>query len=212
MVTHNLLHPLNKQTTKESIAAERTAALTHNLLHPSNKQASNQTIAAKTTTAYKQLTISAKQTQTSNETIAAKRTAAYRARKRMTPEGIEELKRRGRENSRRYRLKKKLEGQAKSIPKKKSTAMTSAQKSAAYRARKRMTQEGIAELRARGRLHSARHREKNKKKNQGTYNTHLKAGGGDSSAQPPDELINGECKSLLSEALFEFDMDEAIIF
>ena len=89
--------------------------------------------------------------------------------------------------------------------------MTSAQKSAAYRARKRMTQEGVAELRARGRLYSARHREKNKKKGPRTDGTHLKTGGRDSSAQP-DELINGGCKSLMNEALYEFDMDEDIIF
>ncbi len=126
----------------------------------------------------------------------------------MTQEGIEELKAKGRENSRRYRLKKKLEGQAKCTPKKKITAMTGAQKTAAYRARKRMTQEGTDELRARGRAYSARNREKNKKKNLRTDGNHVKPGDGYSSSQP-DELISGACQSLMSEALYGFDMDES---
>ncbi len=152
------------------------------------------------------VSIKLKQTTPTQGTSAAKRSAAYRARKRVTQEGLEELRARGRENSRRYRLKKKLAGQATSTPTKKSTAMTSAQKMAAYRARKRMTQKGIDELRAKGRANSARYRGKQKEKKKNPSD-HLKPCDG-YDCQPPDELVSDVCKSLMSEAPVDgFDLD-----
>ncbi len=138
--------------------------------------------------------------QTPQETIAAKRTAAYRARKRTTDEGTEELKAKGRENSRRYRLKKK----AMSAPITKRHAMTSAQRTAAYRARKRMTQEGVDELRAKGRVHMARLREKKQKQKSPRDHLHLKPCDG-YDCQPPD--VSDACKSLMSAAPHGFDTD-----
>lgn len=101
---------------------------------------------------------------------SAQKSRAYRARKRMTKEGTEELRARGRVYNKRHCLKKKMVGRANSnkqtnlrqstTEKNKQPAMTNAERQAAYRARKRATEEGIKELRAKGRIYSEKHRKK----------------------------------------------------
>ena len=98
------------------------------------------------------------------------KTAKWREKQRSDPETAAKLKERGRINSRNYRLKKKmakLAAQKKlKLPehlKKKSRAMTSTEKTRAYRARIRATPVGVELLRARGREYSQRHRMKKRK-------------------------------------------------
>ncbi len=103
--------------------------------------------------------------QTSQETIAAERMAAYRAKKRMTKEGVDELKTKARVYSKNYRMKKNA-----------SDARTmNTQRSAAYRARMRSTDQGLKDLRAKSRASSQRHRMK-KKMNKNVEKTVPKTG------------------------------------
>lgn len=89
--------------------------------------------------------------QTSQETIAAKRSAEYRAKKRITQEGVDELRAKARAYSKKYRMKKKALDEA-----------GIAEKSAARQARKRMAAERLEEMRAKSRASSEKHRMKKK--------------------------------------------------
>ena len=73
----------------------------------------------------------------------------------MTKEGVDELKTKARIYSKKYRMKKNASDA-------RTMNMTSAQRSAAYRARMKSTDNGLEKLRAESRASSRRYRMKNK--------------------------------------------------
>lgn len=82
--------------------------------------------------------------------------AAYRAKKRMTKEGVDELKTKARVYSKNYRMKKNASDA-------RTMNITSTRRTAAYRARMKSTDNGLEKLRAESCASSQRYRMKKKK-------------------------------------------------
>ncbi len=131
-------------------------------------------------------------------------------RKRMSHVDIEELNAKGRENNRRHRLKKETANQEATDEPVKASTSEENRETSTFNAQNEMNQEGIDKARANSRLHNARHRAKMSSNNMvimlnNRTNLPLKPGDG---YPLPHELVSYECKSLMNEDLYEFDMDE----